>query len=267
MTKMARGAALLLMLSTVARTHAQEEVATAPFVSLSVETEAVIEGEELTMALQSSAEVISLTAYYRAYRTPRGTWNRGIQQEIVGQRAMPTTETLTWKVPWIDALRFRVFLRGHDASGKVIAETNVPLKFCPKELAQQTRDAIYVDLGHRTRQRLYRMKGGELVQVAICSGSSTNYRKRSGGCGGRIHDHLGWFRIIQKDPDHISTFDPDWIMPYALRFYRAHFIHATSRRMYRYLGRPASHGCIRLHRVDAKRLYRDSRVGDRVYVY
>ncbi|MBI3920350.1 MAG: hypothetical protein HY318_02940, partial [Armatimonadetes bacterium] len=207
MTKMARTAALLLMVSMTSRTHAQNEVATTPVVTLSVETGEVIEGQELTMALQTSAEVTSLTAYYRAYRTPRGTWRRGIQQKIIGQRAMPVTEVLPWKVPWMDALRFRVFLRGHEASGKVIAETNVPLKFRPKELAKQTRDAIYVDLSHRTRQRLYRMKGGELVQTAVCSGSSTNYRKRSGGCGGRIHDHLGWFRITQKDVDHISTFD------------------------------------------------------------
>ncbi len=58
-----------------------------------------------------------------------------------------------------------------------------------------------------------------------------------------------------------------------MRYYLAitssgsHGIHATYPNMYRYLGRPASHGCIRQHRKDAAILYDLVPVGTPVYVF
>ncbi len=58
-------------------------------------------------------------------------------------------------------------------------------------------------------------------------------------------------------------------MPYylAITSSGSHGIHATSPSMYRYLGRPASHGCIRQHHADAKILYSLVSVGTPVYVF
>lgn len=236
-------------------------------VTITPEGQEAVEGSQFLIGWQATPDVASLNAVYRAYRTPVGKRGRGTQWGKIAQSMPASAGSTLWRVPWIDSLRFRVYLKGYNQAGQLVVSSNVPLRFRPKELAGQTRNAVYVDLSNRSRQRLYHQRNGELVQVSICSGSSTNYRKRSGGCGGRIHDHLGWFRISQKDPDHVSTFNPEWRMPYAMRFYRAHFIHVTSRRMYRYLGHPASHGCIRLHRVDGRRLYYECRVGDSVCIY
>jgi lipoprotein-anchoring transpeptidase ErfK/SrfK len=46
----------------------------------------------------------------------------------------------------------------------------------------------------------------------------------------------------------------------------SHGIHATSPPYYDRLGKPASHGCIRQHRSDAKILYDMVRIGTPVYV-
>jgi len=47
----------------------------------------------------------------------------------------------------------------------------------------------------------------------------------------------------------------------------SHGIHATSPGYYRYLGRGASHGCVRQHRADAAVLYGLVSVGTPVYVF
>ena len=46
----------------------------------------------------------------------------------------------------------------------------------------------------------------------------------------------------------------------------SHGIHATSPGYYGYLGGPASHGCVRQHRADARELYHMVDVGTPVYV-
>jgi len=230
-------------------------------------TREATEGCRLQIEWQHGPDIVSVSAYARAFRTPVGKSSRGAQWINIVEGAPATPGSLVWIVPWIDSIRFRIFVKGYREDGQIAAIANIPLLFRPRELADETRDAIYVDLSNRSRQRLYRQKDGELVQVAICSGSSTNSMRASTRCGGRIHDHPGWFQIIQKDAGHVSTLNPEWRMHYGMRFHKAHFIHATSRSMYRRLGRPASHGCIRLHRTDAQKLYAKSRVGDWVKVY
>jgi len=51
-----------------------------------------------------------------------------------------------------------------------------------------------------------------------------------------------------------------------MRYLSGHFIHATSPNLYKFLGEPASHGCNRLTKTDAKALYDATPLGTRVEV-
>jgi lipoprotein-anchoring transpeptidase ErfK/SrfK len=63
----------------------------------------------------------------------------------------------------------------------------------------------------------------------------------------------GTFRPTALFRCHASTIDSGSPMPYAIFFLRGYAIHGSYE--VRYLGRPASHGCIRLHPSNAAALY------------
>lgn len=75
----------------------------------------------------------------------------------------------------------------------------------------------------------------------------------------------GLFQILQKETSYKSHTYPKphggASMPYAMRFYGGYWIHGGI-----LPGKPASHGCVRLMIDDAQELFKDSRLGDRVFI-
>lgn len=76
----------------------------------------------------------------------------------------------------------------------------------------------------------------------------------------------GNFRVTRKDATHVSSVYPEptggWPMPWALRFYRSEYwIHGGE-----LVGRPASHGCVRMFPADAEALFGRMTIGDRVRI-
>ena len=74
------------------------------------------------------------------------------------------------------------------------------------------------------------------------------------------------FRVTRMDADHKSSVYPEpdggWPMPWALRFHRSEYwIHGGE-----LVGRPASHGCVRMFPEDAERLFGWAVVGVRVRI-
>ena len=70
---------------------------------------------------------------------------------------------------------------------------------------------------------------------------------------GRYHTPRGTFRPIRMHKMWYSHKYHNSPMPHSIFFYGGYAIHGTD--AIRYLGRPASHGCVRLHPSNAKKLY------------
>jgi lipoprotein-anchoring transpeptidase ErfK/SrfK len=97
---------------------------------------------------------------------------------------------------------------------------------------------IVVDLG---RQRMtVKKQDGEMIVWKVSSG-------RPG-----FETPTGVFNVQRMDAEHLSDEYDQAPMPYAIFFYRGLAIHGTYERG---LGRPASHGCVRLAINNARELY------------
>ena len=142
---------------------------------------------------------------------------------------------------------------------------NIRTGFRPVVLEKRAADGIYLDLHKRTDQRLYVQKNGKLVKAYLSSSSENYLWLPPNRHLNKPHDHAGVFRVLSKEPDHMSRLFAVH-MRWAMRYLGGHFIHATNRNLYRNLGRAASHGCNRLTLYDAKQLYDATPVGTRVEV-
>ena len=100
------------------------------------------------------------------------------------------------------------------------------------------RVEIFVDLDNQ-RMRVVK-QNGESVVWKISSG-------RDG-----FETPTGKFNVQRLDADHLSDEYDQAPMPYAIFFSRGLAIHGTTERG---LGRPASHGCVRLAVPNARQLY------------
>jgi L,D-transpeptidase YbiS len=138
----------------------------------------------------------------------------------------------------------------------------------------------------QTHNRLRLMQGERQVLEAPCSAGSGMVLKE--GSGGRVwvfDTPRGLFRVLGKMADPVWR-KPDWAFveegepipknpadrleygslgEYALYFGNGYLIHGT---LYeRLLGRPVSHGCIRLGREPLREVFRQSPIGTPVYIY
>jgi lipoprotein-anchoring transpeptidase ErfK/SrfK len=198
-------------------------------------------------------------------RTPLGAKSRG-PFEIAIARGIPAVENeRAFAMPWVDSAEFALRIIGRDGSGNRVSAGEREYRFRPAVLANRTDDGLYLDLHEKTNQRLYVQKNGVIARAYICS-SSMKYRWLPANVHLETpHDHAGVFHVISKSPKvHSRQYDVD--MPWAMQYLSGHFIHATSPNLYRLLGRPASHGCNRLTREDARSLYAATPVGTRVEV-
>jgi L,D-transpeptidase ErfK/SrfK len=138
----------------------------------------------------------------------------------------------------------------------------------------------------QTHNRLRLMKGDDVVLEAPCSAGSGMVLKE--GSGGRVwvfDTPRGRFEVLSKLANPVWR-KPDWAFvedgepipkdpgdrleygslgEYALYFGHGYMIHGT---LYeRLLGRPVSHGCVRLGKEPLREVYREAPVGTSVYIY
>ncbi len=137
-------------------------------------------------------------------------------------------------VGWIKVKAYRM--------GYFLAESVVQVSFIP-------RDAVIVS---KADQKVFHFADGKLCDVFTCSTALPKYDLDA-----------GTYRVYLREPKHWSREWEVW-MPNSLFFHRGYALHATT--MIRDLGKPASHGCIRLHPRDAKKLYDEVPVGTPVIV-
>jgi lipoprotein-anchoring transpeptidase ErfK/SrfK len=93
------------------------------------------------------------------------------------------------------------------------------------------------------RQRLTVVEGGEVKYVWPISSGRAGYATQTGTFRPKWASRMHYSKQYDMAP-----------MPYAVFFNRGAAFHATQ--AVRYLGRPASHGCIRLSPRNARRLFR-----------
>ena len=138
----------------------------------------------------------------------------------------------------------------------------------------------------QTHNRLYLKRGDELLREAVCSaGSGMVLQEYSGERKWIFDTPRGVFKIRNKVTDPVWT-KPDWAFveegtpiprdpakrvergvlgDYALPFGQGYLIHGT---LYtRLLGRPTSHGCIRLGDDDLSAVYHTVSVGTPIFIY
>jgi len=138
----------------------------------------------------------------------------------------------------------------------------------------------------QTHNRLRLMRGDETVLEAPCSAGSGMVLKE--GSGGRVwvfDTPRGRFEVLSKAERPVWR-RPDWAFveegepipknpgdrleygslgEYALYFGNGYLIHGT---LYeRLLGRPVSHGCIRLGKEPLREVFRQAPIGTPVYIY
>lgn len=225
---------------------------------------AMLEGETYTITWESNG-IQSVSVVAHGERTARGTQSRGNFSYAVAE-AVPAGEgRAEWQVPWVDSRSLFIKLKGYDRAGEVVATAERGYGFRPAVLANRTEDGIYLDLSRRSNQRLYVQRDYRITRAYITT-SSENYEWRP-PCNHvrRAHDHAGVFSVIEKKRSHYSElFEVE--MPWAMRYHRGHFVHATSPNLYRDLGEPSSGGCNRLTDHDARELYIMTSIGTRVEV-
>jgi len=173
---------------------------------------------------------------------------------------------VSWQVPFLDTVRFQIRIRAYDNLGLLAAEESRDYYFRPGILANRHLDGIYVDLRSPEAQRLYVMRHNVVVRAYLASGSRTHRFLTKAQDSPEPHDHVGVFRVTEKFPLYWSNEYQVW-MTHALRIWRGHFIHGTYPSEYHLLGHPASSGCIRLDRRDARELYDMTPIGTRVELF
>jgi lipoprotein-anchoring transpeptidase ErfK/SrfK len=151
-------------------------------------------------------------------------------------------------------------VQGIGADGIVGKGTLAALK-APKSpvlKASAPAERVEVDL---TKQVLYVVKSGAIVRILpVSSGNGSTYLQKNGHKAKALSP-IGWYKIQRvihgvREADLGKLYDPQY-------FYRGWAIHGSNS----VPPWPASHGCIRVTRTDAKYLLDALHVGMSVYVY
>lgn len=151
-------------------------------------------------------------------------------------------------------------VQGIGADGVVGTGTLAALKAprAPTLKASAPAERVEVDL---TRQVLYVVKSGAIARIMpVSSGNGDTYLQKDGGQAKALSP-VGWYKIQRvirgiRDADLGRLYDPQY-------FYRGWAIHGSNS----VPPWPASHGCIRVPRADAKYLLDAIGVGTDVYLY
>ncbi|MBM3497881.1 MAG: L,D-transpeptidase [Armatimonadetes bacterium] len=224
------------------------------------------EGQEVELTWETSGPVEFVRIYYYGGRCRLGGRDRGQFEGFITEKA-PNTGRFAWKMPWVDALSLGVRIAALGEDGGKLAADEGSARFRPKFMAELREKGTLIAIS-KTRQRLYYQRDGKLVRQHIISTAAGGYWTpimKPGSYDGR-RGAMG--RVFGKSPNAWSSQYHCW-MPYwmAITASGSHGIHATSPPFYHALGGPASHGCVRQHRADARVLYGMVSVGTPVYVF
>ncbi len=153
-----------------------------------------------------------------------------------------TLRQCTWRIAHGVDLTGCIKVKAFDSSGAMLAEDSVPVSLVPPT-------AVVVS---RADQKVLFFSDGELRSVFTCSTALPQYDLKAGR-----------YKVYSRQRRHWSRKYEVW-MPHSLFFHKGYALHATT--VIHRLGRPASHGCIRLHPRDAEALYNEVSVGTPVIV-
>jgi hypothetical protein len=210
-----------------------------------------VEGEPASIRWLSSGPIEKVRIYYSYERCKLAGRSRGEVGKVLADM-IPDTHRYTWsKVPWLDGTSLRLRIAGYDAEGNRLAAHEIGVRFRPKELTGISDNCIAIIKRH---QRLYYARSPYWTPT-MKPGSHDRRR----GAMGKVFwkDTCAWSSMY-----HCSM--PHWM---AITSSGSHGIHATSPPFYHRLGSPASHGCVRQHRADARILFGMVSVGTEVYVF
>ncbi len=225
----------------------------------------LLEGSEVSIRWDSGGPIDRVRLYYYYDRCRLGGRSRGRYGRVIFGQMIPNLGRVPWTVPWMDTDAFRLRMAGYDREGSLIAADEVGVRFRPAELKDLPAHAIGII---KKRQRLYYYENGRIRRMHIISTAAPGYTTPTMHPGSHDRRRGAMGQVFRKSPNAWSRRYTCW-MPYWLQITStgSHGIHATSPPFYRYLGRGASHGCVRQHRSDARALYQLVDVGTPVYIF
>ena len=173
--------------------------------------------------------------------------------------------------------------KGYGRTQKVVSEEVGALR---RQLAPRLKDALHIIIDAKAN-KLYLKKGFKLLWQADCSvGRGGVLQDKKTGRRWEFVTPRGEFRVIAKAPNP-EWRKPDWayvetgepIPPpddpartvqgelgaFVLNLGDGYLIHGTKNEAL--LGRPASHGCVRLGAADLKDLYDKAPIGTRAFIF
>ncbi len=225
----------------------------------------VLEGSKVIIRWRCGGPIEKVRLYYSYDNCPLAGKARGRVGNILFDRMIPNWGEVPWTVPWIDTDGFRLRIAGYSRDGALIGSEEIGVRFRPAELKDLPDHAIGIV---KKRQRLYYYESGKIRRMHIVSTAAPGYWTPTMKPGSHDPRRGALGKVFGKQTNAWSR-RYNCSMPYWLQITASgsHGIHATSPRFYGYLGRPASHGCVRQHRTDAKALFELVDVGTPVYIF
>lgn len=223
------------------------------------------DGQTVTIRWVSTGPIAKVKLYYYGERTRLGGKSRGDFGGVVNDGLMPNSGEVTWKVPWVDSSLFNLALAGFDSNGQKLCYVERRIALLPREFSNLPDTCIAVS---KRVQRLYYFKDGTLKRLHVVSTAAAGYTTPTMRPGSHSRRRGAMGKVFRKSPDAFSNmYRVHMLYWLGITSSGSHGIHATSPNLYSRLGRPASHGCIRQHRADARALYGMVSVGTPVYVF
>jgi lipoprotein-anchoring transpeptidase ErfK/SrfK len=224
------------------------------------------EGGDVEFVWETSGPVEYVRVSYCGEKCRLGGYERGSFDAFITQKA-PNTGRYAWKPPWVDAIDMKVRIAALDEEGVKLAADERVVRFRPKFMASLKDKGTLIAIS-KTRQRLYYQRDGKLVRQHIISTAAGGYWTPTMGPGSYDGRRGAMGEVFDKSPNAWSSQYHCWMAWWmAITASGSHGIHATSPGFYYALGGPASHGCVRQHRNDARILYGMVSVGTAVYVF
>jgi lipoprotein-anchoring transpeptidase ErfK/SrfK len=225
----------------------------------------VLEGSKITIRWDSGGPIEKVRLYYSYDRCELAGGSRGHVGRVLFNQMIPNFGEAPWTVPWMDAAGFRLRIAAYGADDALIASDEIGVRFRPAELKDLPDHAIAIV---KNRQRLYYYEGGKIQRMHVVSTAAPGYWTPPMRPGSHDRRRGAMGKVFGKQWNAWSS-AYQCSMPFWLQITASgsHGIHATSSPYYRYLGRPASHGCVRQHYADAKALYGMVDVGTPVYIF
>lgn len=228
-----------------------------------------VEGQHVEFLVSPGIRQIPTIQFLVRYQlTPLGGKSRGEKTVSIGKISGDfECNNLIWKVPWLDAINFELIVKGYNTSGERIFQIEKPLSFIPLALVEATRMinekgiesfGARADVVDCIYKRLYFLRNSFPEFMILISDGK--HHPNGGG-----PTPCGVFHVIGKWQKRYSSQYHCW-MPYCLKFVGKYNIHATLPKFYKLLGQSASHGCVREHLEDAKKIYAANQIGDLVVV-